>query len=300
MKFLPFLFFSLFFIPTFSQNNDLTIPIDVQVPETNPKTRRQFFFEGIEFVEQKKELVVVVRSPQTALAEQIGARIYTDTSFLNHIVNTFYRDIQIGRESMHFCGHDVYFYIKSGSNLTLFKQVNSHCGLDELDCEQLELLAQNGRPLNRDTLRVLDFKNYTPQQIFQDGILFTEYVSEEGDVHLDPATFSNNHFLPHFCYDGYFELTINVNQTTPITHYIDSVFAPVPHLHREPINYKLDNTIEHHLNPFDFTLYNLEQFKLTVYLDESCYHFFPDMDIQSTMLPENPVKLGSYPLIRYR
>lgn len=259
----------------------LLSPVEVESFETNPKLIRKYFFKKVNFVKEGKELVVIVKEPQTKLAEDLGYRIYNDTSFLNKIESEFYQDVDPTFETAHFCGHDIYFYIKSGSNLKLFKQINSRCGLnDELSCENIGLLAENGLKLNANSLTVLDFENLKPKEIISNDVIYAEFISSDGIWQGHHPMFYNNCSKPNWLYDGTFQIYLEVDQITPIYVFIQQFFSHIDSFEFKNINYALEHEDENQLHIFNNTSTRLSRVRLNVYLDKDCFHYFSEYTIK--------------------
>lgn len=259
--------------------------------ETTPKLVRKYFFENVNFSKENKELVIIVKEPQTKLAEELGYRIYSDSSFLNKIESEFYRETDQLNELIHFCGHDIYFYLKSGQNLKFFKKVNSHCGLNELGCENLDLLAVNGVKLIADSLKTLDFKNLKPKEIIQDDVIFAERISSDGIWQDYQPLFYNNCAKPNWFYDGKFQVTLKVDQVTPVNIYIEQFFSHVDSIEFKNLNYALEYEDENQLHAFNNTSTRLSQLRLNVYLNKDCFHYFPQFKIEKNNTNKKKMEL---------
>lgn len=266
-------------------------PPEVEFIETKPKLVRKYFFENVNFTKEGKELVVIVKEPQTKLAEDLGYRVYSDTSFLNKIESVFYREIDPSNEIMHFCGHDIYFYVKSGKNLKFFKQINSHCGISELGCENIDLLSENGKVLHADSLKILDFENLTPKEIINDDVIFAEFISSDGIWQDYQPLFYNNCAKPNWLYDGKFQTTLEVDNKTPVDIYIQDFFGHVDSIEFKNINYRLEYEDENQLHIFNNTSTRLSQLRLNVYLDEDCFQYFSEYNIETNNTNKKKIEL---------
>ena len=275
----------------FSQDTLLPLP-EVELYKTNPKLVRKYFFENVNFSKEGKELVVIVKEPQTKLAGDLGYRIYSDTSFLNKIESEFYREIDPSKEIAHFCGHDIYFYIKSGRNLKFYKQINSHCGINEIGCKNVDLLIENGIILHADSLKTLDFENLKPKEIIKDDVIYAELISSYGiwQEEYQPL-FYNNCGKPNWLYDGKFQTTIEVDNVTPVDIYIQLFFSHVDSIEFKNINYELEFEDEQQLHVFNNTSTRLSKLRLNVYLDKDCFQYFSEYTIEPNNTNKKKIEL---------
>jgi len=288
------LLFFFFIVANCYGQDSLLPPPDLKITKpfpSEPTTIRQYFFENVNFAKEGKELVILVKEPQTKLAEDFGYRYYSDTNFLSKIESEFYRDIDPRSEEVHFCGHDIYFYIKSGRNLKLFKQINSHCGINELGCENVDLLARNGTKLSADSLKILDFATLEPKEIIKEKVLFAEYISSDGIWQDSQPLFYNNCSKPNWIYDGKFQAILEVDNETPVDEYIRQFFSHVDSLDFKNINYRLDYEDENQLHIFNNTSTKLSELRLNVYLDKDCYHYFEKHKIEPNFNEKKKIDL---------
>jgi len=273
-----FIFFSI--TACYAQDKPLLPPPDIQIPLKSTQLVREYFFENVNFSKEGKELVIIVKRPQTKLAEDLGHRLYSDTAFLNTIESEFYQDVDPSNRTLHFCGHDIYFYIKSGKNLKYHGCVNSHCGINEIGCDKLELLAENGNKLCVDSLKILDFKNLKAKEIIPDEVVYTEYISSDGIWQDYHSTYYNNCSKPNWVYDGKFQAILDVDHTTSVEVYIRQFFSHVDSLEFRNINYALEYDDEKQLHLFNNTSTRLDKLRLNVYVDKDCYHYFKAYNIE--------------------
>ncbi|MFK7786149.1 MAG: hypothetical protein AB8B56_13590 [Crocinitomicaceae bacterium] len=291
----PFILLSILSLNSFGQDTPVPPP-QVRFPDNGIETStiiRKYFFEGIDFSEKGQELVILTKEPQTQLAEDIGYRVYSDTSFLNQITSEFYRDIDTRKgEVAHFCGHDIYFYIKSGKNLKFFNKINSHCGISKLGCDDLDVLVENGRALSADSLKILDFVSFKPTELIDEDALYVSAISSDGIWQDYQPLFYNTCSKPKWLYDGKFQTTLQVDHETPINEYIDRFFEHVDSLEFRNINYALEHEDEERLHLFNFTSPNLTELRLNVFLDNDYYHYFEGYEIKPNDYPKRKIEMG--------
>jgi hypothetical protein len=252
---------------------------------------REYFFEGIDLVENGQELVVIVKSPQSKFAREFGHKLYSDTTFLNQIKRDFYVEKKIGEEDiLFFCGFDMFFYVKSGNNLKFFKQINSSCNVGNLTRRNLETLNQNGVNLNCDTMKLADLKRKNTgknklrykfdnliystsveDNIWQNNVLDEEYVD-----------FYNSCHLPFHYYDSYFETEIPIDTSFSLKRNIEQYLIRygIDSLEFKNINYRIQN--EHDIGFsyfFSKALRNSKPLKVSIYFNYEYLENFKDFTL---------------------
>lgn len=183
-------------------------------------TRKEFFFGSADFYKENPELVIIVRKPQTSLAETLGSRYYNDSSFIREISEKFYHETPGDTviETDYFCGHDLFFYTKKNNNLQLIRSINSECESYLLGSsnENMKLLLNSGIPLQIDTLRKEVFAD-TRDSILKNVIFFRDVGIVEGNITSELIYFSdypdyyNSVNLPIWYYDGRIEQRVYLN-----------------------------------------------------------------------------------------
>jgi len=188
--------------------------ISVSAQDTN--LVKKYFF-GSRFVKNGHELVVITKEPQTELAREIGSRIYSDTATLRYIEQQFFCWKRKDNEIHHYCGHDLYFYLKKGDVLEYISCANSNCGFTELGsgngdfCSNVEFLANNGTRLVADTIRQLPDSIKTKAEMRE--VYFRDHIySEFRDNYLESIVYGNLQTKSFqnvpFYYDGYLQFDV--------------------------------------------------------------------------------------------
>lgn len=254
----------------------------------NDSIIKEYFFDGIDLVENAQELVVIVKSPQSKFALEFGHKIYTDTSFLNQIKKDFYVEKKMGEEDiLFFCGFDMFFYVKSGNNLKLFNQINSSCNVGNLTRKNLETLNQNGVKLNCDTILFADLKrkkagkNHLKYKF--DNLIYSTSVEDniwQNNVSDEEyVDFYNSCHLPFHYYDSYFETEIPIDTSFSLKRNIEQYLIRygIDSLEFKNINYRIQN--EHDIGFryfFSKTLRNSKPLKVSIYFKNEYLENFKD------------------------
>jgi hypothetical protein len=177
---------------------------------------REYLFDGNLPINDSTSLVLIFEEAQTEFAKELNHRIYSDTNFIKKIKNEwFYEyDLEQGRLK-HFCDYDMYFYKLEGKSMKYLARINSHCGLSEIKCFDLEDLANNGRPLHVDTLNSIS-ANTQKEELFNSQFVSSKYInSYEWDI-------CKTNLYPRIYYDGYFKTTIKLDTSYSIEQNIQN------------------------------------------------------------------------------
>lgn len=257
------------------------------------KSYKKYYFEDVNFVEENKELVIIVKDPQTQFAKDFGHKIYSDTAFLNHIQRELYTVIdpnKVQEEILHMCGYDMYFYVKSGPNLKLLKTENSNCSFGSTDCSMLTMFNENGTPLIVDTIRTLK-RNYLKH--IDQNFIYGCFVTLESNHELwqDPRDWDasyfdviNNSSFSNSIYNGQFELSLTIDHTKSIIENVEDFFKSrgIDSLEFREINFELKNSIDAKL-PKDYDsprFSRKDNLEFRVYLNKKYFSNFRDYNIQ--------------------
>lgn len=186
-------------------------------------TEKVFFFNNHDFIASNTQLVVFVKDPQTQIAKDIGQKIYFDTAELRILQSSFVKEVDHENLSFHYCGYDVFFYIKNNQNLSFYGCMNSKCGLDGYDCNAMNLLDSLGTPihsqLEKSSKKALDQK----QENEPLAIYFGPYSKEK--TSFFSFTFGNRTDnainLQSSYYDGYFNDTLSAKKEEDVEELID-------------------------------------------------------------------------------
>jgi hypothetical protein len=170
------------------------------------QTRRDYFFDELT-IDDSTSLVLIIQEPQTQFARELKNRIYKDTTFLRELKENWFTertDSGIG-STTHRCGHDLYFYKLSGTEYTYLNQLNSNCGITEVGCTNLNVLAQSGKPLRADTVSRLRM-TARKTDLFTDDVFRAYYTA---DRHY--WEYCKTSKFPPMFYEGYFKTTIQLD-----------------------------------------------------------------------------------------
>jgi hypothetical protein len=239
------------------------------------------------------------------LATDAGCRIYTDTTFLGRVQREFYTEYtpdSIRNEVSHFCGHDVYLYEKTGTNLRLIKTLNSECGADIQTCTYLHLLAEAGRQLRTDTLRTESRERWSINDLQKENILFISEIDNHGHWLNSNSGYHNAHNHPYWYYDGYFHKDLIVDTVTPINLQINRFFeaSGIDSLRWQKINYSLDQEANYHINFFTDIPVRTDCIRIHIYLDEELFPYFGNEIIRTRNSANKQLSTGLFPVLIVR
>jgi len=184
-------------------------------------TYKEYFFDDKLQINESTSLVILIKEPQTQMARELGNRIYRDTSFIRKIKNQFYEVKEIkngeGQELIHFCGHDMYFYLLSNGNMTYLNKLNSNCGLSEISCNDLSILFESGKKLRQVRLTSLPEKYIKSRDgLFSDKVITSYYENQE---FWDICKSSR---YPNIYYDGFFDMQVAIDPSITINQNIEN------------------------------------------------------------------------------
>lgn len=263
-----------------------------KVQDKDIPLERDYFFEGINFGEEGKELLVISKRPQSKLAEEIGYRLYSDTNLLKKMKVEFYQDYDPTVETFHFCDFDLFFYLKEGKRITFFKKINSKCDLNKLGLESISLLTDYGLKLQADTIKSFNFIKNKPSAILGTNFVFSEFVSLDGIWQDFYPKLYHSCIKPNLFYDGFFQ--VELNDSSSIENQINSFLSQIDLLEFKSLNYELR---EHKKDSLSNSSTDR---KLLVYLNEDCYRYFPQFKIESNNQLHKKVVLKDQFLLVFR
>lgn len=184
------------------------------------KTEKVYFFGDHDFIASNTQLVVFVKDPQTQIAKDIGQKIYFDTAELRILQNaSFEREIPTSKLE-HFCGVDVFLFLKNGQNIQFLYSINSECSIDGFSCDLMHLLDSLGSHLKKDSVKS-SRKNILKLTNSPSSFIYGPYSKEL----ITNFNFKNYYFnkngqnlRPQF-YDGYYVDSINVKEDNEFSQY---------------------------------------------------------------------------------
>lgn len=275
------------------QSDPLLVPPSEPLDESK-KIERRYFLEGRDLVENGGELVILVNEAQTQMAREMGAVIVRDTSFLRFVQDSIYKTLDGRPEIIHFCGHDLYFYAKYGSNLQFIKAVNSNCGLNEFGCENMNRLLAHSEQLEMDTVNVFDAHGMKRRGELKSILA----LSIENQGWNQNEMFLNTTRVPS-SFDRKYTLSVHLDNCSPILDQLKKYsFSHIPNFEHQGIGIHFENGNK--MNQYgNFRVLNEGLYELDIYLDEACVHYFPNQNMETIDLPKK-VKLRNERLLIIR
>lgn len=223
-----------------------------------------------------------------------------DTAFIRKIPTQFYTEVDTSNHSInsHFCGHDLYFYIKRNQNLFLIKAINSSCDIKEIGiidaenrCENLDFLATSGSRLTIDTLRETVYHE-TKGSILEDVIFHRNVGVVEGNITSESFYFSGNNNsrnLPIWSYDYFVDATLKLDSATSVHQTILNYLSQkgIDSVKYENINWQIDSKIAEDIELNELLGGSLPDFiDIRFYITEDLAHHFQN-DLLNCQLPQN-------------
>lgn len=259
---------------------------------------KEYFLSSSHFIDNNQQLVLIVKEPQSELANEIGSRIYEDFDLIRQIQESLVVEIDTTEERIRdFCGFDLFLYLKSGRNLKRINQLNSNCVSELLSNKNIEFL-KIGERLYLDTLskEVLDTMNKS--QIFSTDVIYADHGQLANFDNWLESLWNSSTF-PFWYYDGYIELELKSNFELSVIENIH-VFLKKKGINKvasASINWKLNYEHKKQLNIFEeYPKPRTETLKIKIYLMEEFYRLFEHYQVESLYNYQKKVPA----LIRYR
>lgn len=314
-KLLIFLIFITLADFSISQDSSFAPPPNFHVDLKVAVPYKKYFFEGVDFIKENKQLVVIVKDPQTQFAREFRPKLYEDTAFLAAIQRDYYSIVDPNSvEIIEMCGYDVFFYVKSGRNLKLLKEINSNCGSGRSGCSFLDVLDKNGTPLKVDTIRELDYLNNDSHYFIDSNFIYGSFVTLEGkselwqdcelenrDLNLSEV-YNNCSFRPSM-YEGKFSLNLKTDTTKTVTQNLMDFFASygIDSLAFRNINFEVEDEFDliysDFLSPPVYP--KRQELSVIVHIGKEYFDTFREFEIVERKQPEKKVHMlrQDYPLL---
>lgn len=291
------LFFFSYLNSCFGQDS-LLIPPKLP-PKIVRESYKEYYFRDVNFVEENKELVIIVKEPKSQFAKDFGHRIYSDTAFLRRIQEELYRVVDPNhyrKEVIDMCGYDFYFYVKSGPNLSLIKTENSGCRSYDCHYKFLDIFAESGERLQVDTLTRFKTKHNGKLEFLNSDFIYASLIETDkhgeiwqeesyGNIHFYDQNFTSN-FPPEFLYDGQFDIELNVDISLSVLDNLKNYFKTfgIDSLEFRKMSFKLKNEsdIEKKMGPLNTSMLHPKKpvLPMTIYISKEYFHLFKEYKIK--------------------